>query len=64
MSWSSVKIGQICTMKYGKLPPTETTTDEGYPIFTGYRIAGFSKEYLYEEAQVVVVARGVGALVT
>ena len=59
MMWSSVKIGDIASMKYGRLPPAEVSS-EGYPIFTGYRIAGFSNEYLYDEPQVVVVARGVG----
>lgn len=60
MSWRAVGLGEIATMKYGKLPPKETCGDEGFPIFTGYRIAGFSSEYLYEEPEVIVVARGVG----
>jgi len=60
MSWRTVSIGEIATMKYGKLPPKETCGDDGFPIFTGYRISGFSKEYLYEDSEVIVVARGVG----
>jgi type I restriction enzyme S subunit len=47
-------------MKYGKLPPQETSGHEGFPIYTGYRIAGFCDEYLYNEPEVIVVARGVG----
>lgn len=55
-----VSLGEITTMKYGKLPPKETCGEEGFPIFTGYRVSGFSNEYLYEEPEVIVVARGVG----
>ena len=60
MKWPTVALGNIATMKYGKLPPQNASFDSLYPIFTGYRIAGFSSEYLYEEPQVIVVARGVG----
>lgn len=60
MSWASVKLGEISGMKYGKMPPSEVLCDEGYPIFSGYRITGYSKEYLYNDPQVIVVARGVG----
>jgi len=60
MSWRSVRLGEIATMKYGKLPPKEKSGGEGFPIFTGYRIAGFCDEYLYDEPEVIVVARGVG----
>ncbi|MEX2171508.1 MAG: restriction endonuclease subunit S [Pirellulales bacterium] len=55
-----MKLGEIATMKYGKLPPKETNADAAFPIFTGYRIAGFCDEYLYDEPEVIVVARGVG----
>ena len=58
MTWAIAKLGSIASMKYGKLPPTG---EEGeYPIFTGYRVSGFCKDYLYDEPRVVVVARGVG----
>ena len=55
----SVRLVNISSMKYGKLPPKEIL-DSGYPIFTGYRVSGYSKEYLYKEAMLIVVARGVG----
>jgi len=54
-----VQLGSISSMKYGKLPPKEIL-DSGYPIFTGYRVSGYSKEYLYRDAMLIVVARGVG----
>jgi type I restriction enzyme S subunit len=60
MTWRSVRLGEIATMKYGKLPPKETSDHEGFPIFTGYRISGYCSEYLYDEPEVIVVARGVG----
>ncbi len=60
MSLKEVKLGDISTMKYGKMPKKEDMTDNGYPVFSGYRITGFSKKFLYKEPQVVVVARGVG----
>jgi type I restriction enzyme S subunit len=53
-------LGDYVTFQYGKLPPKETHPDAIYPIFTGYRISGYSKTYLFEEPEVIVVARGVG----
>jgi type I restriction enzyme S subunit len=47
-------------MKYGKIPQKADLVDKGYPIFSGYKIVGFHRTYLYEDSEVVVVARGVG----
>ncbi|WP_458503277.1 restriction endonuclease subunit S [Methylomagnum sp.] len=55
----TIPLGQIATMRYGKLPPKEIF-DAGFPIFTGYRVAGYSREYLYEKPMLLVIARGVG----
>jgi len=60
MNLTPYKLGDICRMKYGKMPPSNVVADEGYPIFSGYRITGCAKEYLYDEPRVIVVARGVG----
>ncbi len=60
MKWAGLRLDQIATMKYGKMPPPNILSNEGYPIFSGYRVTGLSKEYLYDSSQVVVVARGVG----
>ncbi|MCR9257688.1 MAG: restriction endonuclease subunit S [Alphaproteobacteria bacterium] len=61
MSWREVKLADLCSdFKYGKMPPKEAIVEEGYPIFSGYRITGYARQYLYEEAQLVLVARGVG----
>jgi len=60
MSWTRVKLGEITRMKYGKMPPADILSEDGFPVFSGYRITGCCKEYLYDEPRVIVVARGVG----
>lgn len=54
------KFGDISGFKYGKMPKKDKKVEEGYPIFTGYRISGYYTEYMYENPQLVIVARGVG----
>jgi type I restriction enzyme, S subunit len=54
------KLGEFCHMKYGKMPKKKDLVEDGYPIFSGYRIVGHHKEYLYKKSEIVVVARGVG----
>ena len=52
-------LGEISTMKYGKLPPKEI--DKGkYPIWSGYRIVGYCNEFNCAKGDVIIVARGVG----
>lgn len=53
-------LGDYVSLQYGKLPPKDSSPEAVYPIFTGYRISGFSKTYLFPEPEVVVIARGVG----
>lgn len=60
MKLAQYKLGDICRMKYGRMPPKEVLSDDGFPVFSGYRITGFATEYLYDEPHVIVVARGVG----
>lgn len=55
-----VELGEICTMKYGKMLPKDLAVNEGFPVYSGYRITGYSKEYLYKDPMLLVVARGVG----
>ena len=57
---TTVSIGDIASLKYGKMPPADVITEEGYPIFSGYRVTGFAKEYTHQDRMLVVVARGVG----
>ncbi|MXX09894.1 MAG: hypothetical protein F4142_02170 [Nitrospira sp. SB0675_bin_23] len=60
MRLTPYRLGEFCQMKYGKMPSNDILSDEGFPVFTGYRITGYAKEYLFDEPRVVVVARGVG----
>ncbi len=55
------KIGEVCNIKYGKMPKKEDIIDtDGYPIFTGYLISGYHREYMYDDSEIIIVARGVG----
>lgn len=52
-------LGEISTMKYGKLPPKQI--DKGkYPIWSGYRTVGYCNEFNCAKGDVIIVARGVG----
>ena len=35
-------------------------SDEGFPVYSGYRITSYAKEFLYQTPMLIVVARGVG----
>lgn len=58
--WEMQKLGKMASFKYGKMPDKKRLSDSGYPVFSGYRITGFYDEYMYEDPQLIVVARGVG----
>ena len=58
--WGKFTLGEISDMKYGRMPKKEDIVDFGYPIFSGYRVTGYHKEYMFDEPQLIVVARGVG----
>ena len=52
------RLGDISTMKYGKLPPQNSCGQ--YPIWSGYRNVGFTDTYNCGKGTIIVVARGVG----
>jgi type I restriction enzyme, S subunit len=58
--WKQVTLGEICSFKYGEMPKKTDLVDEGYPVFSGYRVVGNSSRYHYRYPEIVVVARGVG----
>ncbi len=60
MKYNTVQLKNIVTMKYGKMPPVSVVSETGYPIYSGYGVTGFAKQFLYKEPQLIVVARGVG----
>ena len=56
--WKEYKLGDISTMKYGKLPPSSEGSK--YPIWSGYRYVGKANTFNCAKGTLVVVARGVG----
>jgi len=60
MDWRIKKLGEICRFKYGEMPKKADLSEEGYPVFSGYRQVGCSPRYHYQDPEIVVVARGVG----
>ena len=52
------KLGDISTMKYGKLPPSFQGSK--YPVWSGYRYVGMADTYNCPKDTIIVVARGVG----
>jgi type I restriction enzyme, S subunit len=60
IAWRKVKLGEICRFKYGEMPKKSDLTEEGYPVFSGYRKVGCSHRYHYRDSEIVVVARGIG----
>ena len=62
MNSEEIALGELATMKYGKMPERDILVDscEGFPVYSGYRITGYAKEFLYQDPMLIVVARGVG----
>ena len=56
--WKTYRLGDIATMKYGKLPPKNNSGR--YPIWSGYRNVGLTDTYNCGKGTIIVVARGVG----
>ena len=56
---TTYKLGDISTMKYGKLPPKHNN-EGNYPIWSGYRYVGKCNEYNCNKGDIIIVARGVG----
>lgn len=59
-----ITLGDISRFRYGKMPNSERLLRDdaigGFPIFTGYRIAGRYPEFNLDEPHLIVVCRGVG----
>lgn len=58
--WEKVKLGEVTDFKYGRMPKPENLTNIGYPVYSGYRITGYTNDYLFKHPTLIVVARGVG----
>jgi len=57
--WRTKKLAKIADMRYGKMIDAQFISEHGYPIYSGYGIRGYCQEYMYEEPQILVIARGV-----
>lgn len=58
--WTEFRLRDISEMAYGSMPPENIKAETGYPIYTGYRVAGYATKYNHVGKMLVVVARGVG----
>ena len=56
--WKEYRLGDISSMKYGKLPPP--SVGGNYPVWSGYRNVGTANTMNCSKGTMVVVARGVG----
>ncbi len=59
-AWRTVRLGEVCRFRYGDMPKKSDLINEGYPVYSGYRLVGCSSRYHYREPEIIVVARGVG----
>jgi type I restriction enzyme S subunit len=54
----SDKLETICDIVYGKDLPTKDLKSQGFPVYGGNGIIGYSDKYLYDEPQIIVGCRG------
>lgn len=61
METRKIKLHNIASkFFYGAMPKPDDICESGYPIFSGYRIVGYSKRANLHEETLIVIARGVG----
>jgi type I restriction enzyme S subunit len=58
--WQVATLGELCSMRYGKLLPKTSLSDIGYPVWSGYSVVGYHDEFMFEEPEVSITCRGVG----
>jgi|GEM_PF-3103527 len=56
--WEVKELGEILDIKYGKNYPTKNLLDEGFPVFGGNGVIGYSERYIYKEPHTLVACRG------
>jgi len=57
--WNKTEFGKVATFRYGRMPVKKSDTGL-YPVFSGYRITGYTDENYNSDENLIVVARGVG----
>jgi type I restriction enzyme, S subunit len=58
--WTKLRLGEVCSFKYGQMPKASDIADAGFPIFSGYRTVGSATRFHFRDPEIVVVARGIG----
>jgi len=56
--WQSTRLGDLVSIKYGKMLPTKELSETGFPVFGANGIIGCHTKYLYEDEQVLISCRG------
>ena len=56
--WQKERLGQLVTIRYGKMLPTKEFSESGFPVFGANGIIGYHTQYLYEAEQVLISCRG------
>lgn len=57
--WRVEPLSFFADFKYGKMATPDILCDKGFPVYSGYRIVGYCNQYMFEDPQLVVLARGV-----
>ena len=57
-TWRKVKLEKVVDIVYGKDLPTRELKNQGFPVYGGNGIIGYSDKYLYDEPQIIVGCRG------
>ena len=60
--WIEIKLKDISSMKYGKMPDKDKITDDEnkYPIYSGFSIMGYYEEFNIKKNDLLITARGSG----
>lgn len=56
--WEVKELGSACDIKYGKNFPTKNLLQNGFPVFGGNGVIGYSESFIYKEPQTLVACRG------
>jgi len=56
--WRMERLGQLVTIRYGKMLPTKEFSEAGFPVFGANGIIGYYTRYFYETEQVLISCRG------
>lgn len=58
--WSTHKLSDLASFKYGKFLAKSALQSEGFPVFSGYGVVGYLPDYQFADPQLLIVCRGEG----